>query len=96
MPPSIPLLVESLINWYKWRIEWREIIQFVNRYSRHNENPRMLDFYGRILQYRCMTDPNMFPIVIRNSSFNAVACLPPRYFYSSGLNNPNGFNNNFD
>ena len=98
MPFSYPLLVESLIDWYRWQIKWREVNKmYHNEYTYSN-----MCISSNWMQYNYRTLSYDHYITIFNYIFNhkniykngPMLKCPSKYRYSSGMNHPFGYKGN--
>lgn len=91
----IPLLVENLVDWYKWYIMWSRVSEQykrnvgVHEYKEGNIgipwlsiNPTYVPQYN-FREMTCWT----FTIWIHSRDGKSVAPIPPKYIYSSGFRN---------
>lgn len=97
---QLPLLVESLIGWYRWRINYMEVIFeykaiYHLRVSKTNTYLVVPHIYNQSVHYnyRDLQKLKSFyysdDIILRNNS--KVGTLPKRYIYSNGSCNPHGY-----
>lgn len=96
----LPLLVESLIDWYRWRINYIEVIFeykaiYHLRVSKTNTYLVVPHIYNLKVHYnyRDLRKLKSFyysnDAILRNNS--KVGTLPKRYIYSNGSCNPQGY-----
>lgn len=92
-----PELVQSLIDWYKWRYKWYYLLHDEFRslqvIIQDDGIVRILlkSVIGRFNQSFCIKDYNWRRLSGRGIYYSNGIQLSKRYIYTSGLNNPNGY-----
>ena len=92
----LPKLVTDLIDWYLWKGQmWDIHREYYRDYTICESDMSMRVLVSRHnlgYNHRYLTTIYSY-IYGRNSNYH-VATIPSKYYYSSGLNNSNGYNNN--
>lgn len=93
----IPDLVRDLIDWYIWKDKIgsinREYYRDYKEWVSYTGNVHVVHHsYKFSYNHRILSFLYSY-IFSRNSNYH-VATIPLKYYYSSGLHNPYGYNNN--
>lgn len=91
MPLSYPLLVESLIDWYRWQVKWLKVNKaYHTKYFYADTWECVGVFYShKLYNYRNFLQGHT--LFIYTSNHIRVGSIPLKYQYSSGQTNPRGF-----
>ena len=87
-----PLLVESLIDWYRWQIKWREVNKMYHSEYIYSSGWNCMYLKSNMMQYNYRSLSYDRYIYIFNYRSIIVLKCPSRYYqYSSGMSHPFGY-----
>lgn len=96
----LPLLVESIIDWYKWYIRWSEVsAEYTQKmyeiyYEEVGGNMSLvINTNTRNTEYNYRTIIIGVCSWVRACDGRLVTRIPLKYVYSSGMNHPTKYNN---
>lgn len=112
MPSLFPLLVESIIDWYKWYIRWSDVLGEYRKAYYVRENMWNWDYTGNEYDSTKFSEPILIFCNIQKKKYNyrsngmyenifsrdgkCIKWIPRAYHYSSGFFNLYGYNDSFN
>jgi hypothetical protein len=98
---QLPRLVHEIIGWYQWKTKISECNKEYHRILDNTSAPYKINFhmdrrfiYDQTFQYRKSNEiyfENSFIYNFTCYGRTIVAILPEKYYFTSGINNPQGY-----